>query len=130
MSEIEQRLETARLILEPLVVAHAQALYAALQAPELYRFIPRDPPPALDSLTARYAILATRHSPDGQELWLNWVLRQREIGVCETGVYVGTVEATVYPNRTAALAYQVFPSFWHHGFATEACARDPRPSRC
>lgn len=118
MSEIEPLLETARLILEPLVVSHAHALYAALQAPELYRFIPRDPPPSPDSLAARYAILATRHSPDGHELWLNWVLRLRE-----TDVYVGTVEVTVYPNRTAELAYQVFPPFWHHGFATEACTR-------
>lgn len=118
MSEIEHRLETTRLILEPLVVSHAQALYVALQASELYRFIPRDPPPSPDSLAARYATLATRHSPDGQELWLNWVVRLRE-----TGVYVGTVEVTIYPNRAAALAYQIFPPFWHHGFATEACRR-------
>lgn len=116
MSEIERRLETARLTLEPLVVSHAQALYAALQAHELYQFIPRDPPPSLDALAARYTFLATCHSPDVQELWLNWVLRQRE-----TDVYAGTVEASVYPDHTAALAYQVFPPYWHQGFATEAC---------
>lgn len=116
MSEIEPVLETDRLILEPLVVAHARSSYAALQAPELYQFVPRDPPPSPDSLAARYARLATRHSPDGQELWLNWVVRVRA-----TGVYVGTVEVTVYPTAMAALAYQVFPPFWHHGFATEAC---------
>jgi [ribosomal protein S5]-alanine N-acetyltransferase len=116
VSDTEQLLGTPRLILEPLVVSHAQALYVALQAAELYRFIPRDPPPSPDSLAARYATLVMRHSPDGQELWLNWVLRQRD-----TGVYVGTVEVTVYPNHSAWLAYQVFPSFWHQGYATEAC---------
>lgn len=120
MSETEHTLETARLVLEPLVVTHAQVLYEPLQAVELYRFIPRDPPPSLARLSARYAALATRHSPDGQELWLNWALRLREAGV---GAYVGTVEVTVYPNRTAALAYSVFPPFWRSGYATEACRR-------
>ena len=117
-SESEQVLETPRLILEPLTVSHAHVLYAALQAPELYRFIPQDPPSSPESLAARYAALATRLSPDGQERWLNWALRNRD-----TERYVGTVEVTVYPNHTAALAYQVFPPFWHQGFATEACTR-------
>jgi len=115
--EIEQQLETVRLLLEPLVVSHAQALYAALQAPELYTYIPQDAPPSLESLAARYAKLATRHSLDGQELWLNWALRARE-----TRDYVGTVEVTVYPDSTAALAYQIFLPYWHQGLATEACA--------
>jgi RimJ/RimL family protein N-acetyltransferase len=118
VSDLECPLETPRLLLEPLVVAHVQDLYEPLQAPELYRFIPRDPPPSPDSLAARYAILATRYSPDRQEIWLNWALRQRD-----TGGYVGTVEVTIYPNRTAELAYQVFPPFWRHDFATEACTR-------
>jgi RimJ/RimL family protein N-acetyltransferase len=109
-------LETSRLILEPLVASHAHALYAALQAPELYRFIPQDPPPSPKSLAVRYASLATRRSPDGLERWLNWVLRQRD-----TGIYVGTVEVTVYPNRTAELAYQVFPPYWRQGYAMEGC---------
>lgn len=118
MSEIQQLLETPRLILEPLLVSHAHALFAPLQAPGLYRFVPRDPPSSLESLIARYATLATRHSPDGRELWLNWVMRQRD-----TGDYVGSVEVTLYPNATAYLAYQVFPPFWRHGYATEACQR-------
>jgi RimJ/RimL family protein N-acetyltransferase len=116
VSESERPLETPRLVLEPLNVAHAQALYQALQAPELYQFIPGDPPTSRDSLAARYESLATRHSPDGKELWLNWVLRLRE-----TGVYVGTVEVTVYRNRTAYLAYQIFPPFWRQGLARESC---------
>jgi RimJ/RimL family protein N-acetyltransferase len=120
MRDIERPIETPRLVLEPLVAAHAEALFPALQAPELYQFIPQDSPRSLGDLAARYAILATRHSPDGTEVWLNWVLRQRD-----AGVYVGTVEVTVYADATeepAYLAYQVFPPFWHQGYAREACA--------
>jgi RimJ/RimL family protein N-acetyltransferase len=51
-------------------------------------------------------------------VWLNWVLRQRA-----TGAYVGMVEVTVHLDRTATLAYMVFPPFWRQGYATEACAR-------
>jgi [ribosomal protein S5]-alanine N-acetyltransferase len=112
----EQLLETPRLILEPLLVSHAAALYTALQAPELYTFIPQDPPPSLQSLEARYAAISTRRSPDGREAWLNWVMCQRV-----TDISVGTVEATVHADRTATLAYMVFPPFWHRGYAAEAC---------
>ena len=118
MSEIQRPLTTPRLTLEPLEVSHAHPLYASLQAPELYRFIPRDAPPSVEALAARYSNLATRHSPGGEDLWLNWVMRKRD-----TGEYVGTVEVTVCPTREAYLAYQVFPLFWKQGFATEACQR-------
>jgi RimJ/RimL family protein N-acetyltransferase len=116
MNDPEQTLETPHLLLEPLVANHAAALYPALQAPELYRFIPQDPPPSPDSLAARYAALATRRSPDGREMWLNWALHRRD-----KGAYVGTLEATVYEDYTASLAYLVFPPFWRQGYATEAC---------
>ncbi|MFI5272824.1 MAG: GNAT family N-acetyltransferase [Ktedonobacterales bacterium] len=118
MSDSEQPLETARLLLEPLVVSHAAALFAALQAPDLYTFIPQDPPPSAQSLAARYATLATRRSPDRREVWLNWALRLRA-----TSAYVGIVEVTVHADRTAMLAYMVFPPFWRQGYATEACGR-------
>lgn len=113
----EQPIETPRLTLEPLVVAHAEALYSALQAPDLYRFIPQDPPQSVEWLAARYARLAMRHAPDNAEIWLNWASRLRE-----SDVYVGTVQATVFADHTALLAYEVFPPYWHRGFAREACA--------
>lgn len=113
-----QLLETPRLILEPLVASHAAALYAALQVPELYTFIPQDPPPSPHGLEARYAALSTRRSSDGREEWLNWVMRQRA-----TDAYIGTVEVTVRADCTATLAYLVVPPFWRQGYATEACTR-------
>ncbi|HEX5546914.1 MAG TPA: GNAT family N-acetyltransferase [Ktedonobacterales bacterium] len=114
----EHPLETSRLLLEPLVLGHATALFEALQAPELYTYIPQEAPSSLEALTTRYAALANRRSLDGQEDWLNWALRQRA-----TSVYVGTVQATVRADHTALLAYMIFPAFWRQGFAREGCAR-------
>ena len=114
----ELPLETPRLLLEPIVTDHAAALFEALQAPELYTYIPQDAPSSLEALIARFEALSSRRSPDGHEDWLNWALRQRA-----TGVYVGTVQATVREDHTALLAYMVFLAFWRQGYAREACAR-------
>jgi [ribosomal protein S5]-alanine N-acetyltransferase len=35
--------------------------------------------------------------------------------------YVGTLQATVFPDATASLAYLVFPPFWRQGYAREGC---------
>src|SRR5579871_865000 len=114
----EQVLETPRLLLEPLVPAHAAALYAPLQAASLYTFIPQEPPNSLESLQARYTALSLRRSPDGQERWLNWALRRRD-----TGDYVGTMQATVRAGGTALLAYLTFVEFQRQGYAAEGAAR-------
>ena len=114
----ERPLETPRLLLEPLVADHAAALFESLRPPDLYSYIPQDPPSSLEALKIRYAALSTRHSPDGQEDWLNWALRQHA-----TAIYVGTVQATVHADHTALLAYMIFPAFWRQGYAREGCAR-------
>lgn len=110
-------LETPRLLLEPLVVSHAAAIYEQLLDQRLYQFIPTDPPTSLQVLETRYRALSSRLSPDKQEAWLNWVVRLRN------GDYVGTLEATVYPNHSAAIAYLIFPPFWRQGYAKEGCFR-------
>ena len=114
----ELPLETPRLLLEPLVVGHATALFDPLQAPELYTYIPQDPPSSQEALKTRYEPLSSRRSPDGREVWLNWALRQRA-----SGAYVGTVQATVRADHTALLAYMIFVPFWRQGYAREGCAR-------
>ena len=114
----ELPLATPRLLLEPLVVGHAAALFEALQTPELYAYIPQEAPSSLEALTTRYVALSSRRSPDGQEEWLNWAFRQRA-----TSAYVGTVQATVRADDTALLAYMIFVPFWRQGFAREGCAR-------
>jgi RimJ/RimL family protein N-acetyltransferase len=114
----EAVLETARLWLEPLHPSHALTLYEPLQPLAIYEFIPEDPPTSSEALATRYQRLFSRKSPDGQEIWLNWAMRQRR-----ESVYVGTLQATVYPDATAYLAYIVFPPFWKQGYAREGCQR-------
>lgn len=111
-------LETERLRLEPLTHLHAAEYFVLLSDPRIFEFIPQDPPPAVDAVETRFRVLETRLSPDGEELWLNWVLRSKALGVC-----VGRVEATVCQDGSALLAYELDPEHWSQGFATEACGR-------
>jgi ribosomal-protein-alanine N-acetyltransferase len=114
----ERVLQTPRLHLEPLTVAHAIELYEPLQDRLLYGFIPQNPPSSPRALGERYRKLSTRRSPDGREAWLNWAMRDRETGGC-----VGVLEATVLGDRTASIAYTVFVPCQRRGFAAEGCER-------
>lgn len=111
-------LSTTRLLLEPLVAAHAQAVYPLLLDERLYTYIPQEPPPSVEWLAARYQRLTARRSPDGQQIWLNWVARLRA-----EPTYVGTFEATIEPDQTALLAYMTFPSHQGKGYAREGGMR-------
>ena len=114
----DSHLVTARLVLEPLAVSHAEALHPLLCDERLYTYIPQEPPTSVDALAVRYRRLATRRSPDGQEIWLNWVARLR------TGSrYVGMFEATVMPDRVALFAYMIFLPEQGQGYAREGGAR-------
>jgi ribosomal-protein-alanine N-acetyltransferase len=114
----EARLETTRLLLEPILPSHAPVLYGSMQEEQLYRFIPQNPPETLEALTDRYDFLSARRSPDGREVWLNWAVRDRG-----SGEYAGTLETTVYGDATAIIAYMVFVPFQRRGIAAEACER-------
>jgi RimJ/RimL family protein N-acetyltransferase len=111
-------LETPRLRLEPLVAAHAPEVFLDLVAPGLHEFIPRGPPASLEALSARFARLEARRSPDGQEGWLNWVARRRDEGDA-----VGLFEATVRPGGEALVAWTVFFRAQRQGFAREGAGR-------
>lgn len=126
-------LRSPRLILEPLVGAHAEALYPALADPALYTFLPKDPPASLAELRVRFERLESRTSPDGTQRWLNWAARPVGDGVEEVeeratalqgadapptlarARYVGLFEATVYPDRTACIAYFVLATAQRSG---------------
>jgi ribosomal-protein-alanine N-acetyltransferase len=115
---LEVVLHTQRLDLEPLNEAHADELWLPLADPRLYSHVPQDPPASLAALQERFALLSARRSPRGDQLWLNWVLRDRRDRLCR-----GRVQATVTRDANAWIAYEVFPEHWGQGLAQEACRR-------
>jgi [ribosomal protein S5]-alanine N-acetyltransferase len=109
-------LQSPRLVLEAVSVAHAEEMYEGLRDPALYEFIPEDPPVDLPALARRYGVLARGQSADGTQLWLNWFLRPREGGPC-----IGYVQATVKPStRHGFVAYLLLRRAWGQGHAREA----------
>jgi len=109
-----QTLHAGPLVLEPLVVAHTQDMFALLKEPELYRHFDEAPPPSVDWLQARYARWQGRRSPDGRQQWLNWVIRD------PAGALAGYVQATVDPDGSAWVAYVLGRSSQGRGYATVA----------
>ena len=108
------RIATARLDLIPLTAHDADDLFDVLEDPELGRFTDETPPADVEVLRDRFAFWSARRSPDGSELWLNWVVRRREDGRA-----VGHVQATV-GDGDAAIAWVVGATFQRQGIATEA----------
>jgi [ribosomal protein S5]-alanine N-acetyltransferase len=100
--------------LEPQVAAHADEMFAVLGDPLIYEY-ENEAPRSLEWLRARFTKLETRRSPDGGELWLNWVVR---LGACGL---IGYVQATVLPTGRAAIAYVFASRYWRRGLAGEAC---------
>lgn len=110
-----ETLNTQHLRLEPLVPKHADALFQGLRDERLYEFIAEEPPASLVALRDRYRVLARRKSPDLSEEWLNWALWSKA-----DSRYVGYVQATVSPDRSAQIAYVLLSDYWGKGFAREA----------
>ncbi|HEV3157525.1 MAG TPA: GNAT family protein [Candidatus Baltobacteraceae bacterium] len=113
----ERVIKVDELLLEPILPAHASKLFEALQSPELYMFIPLDPPKAEKDLEERYSRWSKRQSPEHDELWLNYAVYHRKISA-----YVGTVQATLEESGKTLIAYEVFPEFWRRGIGTSACS--------
>jgi RimJ/RimL family protein N-acetyltransferase len=112
----DRTLPSSRLALEPIREHHGERLFEVLQDPSIYTYVPTEPPASVAALRERYAFLARRQSPDGREAWLNWAIRLES-----TGVYIGTVQATVREDATALLAYELGAEYRGAGYATEAC---------
>src|SRR5438105_10732509 len=107
--------EAARVTLEPQKAGHAVEMFVVLSDPATYTY-ENAPPPSIEWLRARFEKLETRRSADGSELWLNWVVRLR------SSQLIGYVQATVFPNGKAAIAYEFASAYWGLGLAGEAAA--------
>jgi ribosomal-protein-alanine N-acetyltransferase len=106
-------LEAGRITLEPQTAEHADEMFTVLSDPAIYVY-ENAPPPSVEWLRIRYKKLETRLSADGRELWLNWVVRLR------SGELIGYVQATVFPEGRAAIAYEFASAYWGQGLAREA----------
>ena len=115
-----QPLETAKLFLEPLTVAHAREMTNVLADTRLYRYI-GGKPPTLQQLHEQYARQVVGHSADGGQGWLNWIVSQRD-----SANAIGFVQATLIRSGislTADVAWMVAPQYQGNGFATQAATR-------
>ena len=110
--DVDQGWRTDRLDLEPLTADHAAELAPVLDDAALHEFIGGAPLPAA-ALARRYARLAVRRSPEGRQLWGNWVMRVRD-----TGNAVGTVQVTMPTGGPSAGPAEVA---WVVGVQAQGC---------
>ena len=103
---------TARLTIETLDLDHAPGLFAALDDGRVGRYIGGPDVTTRDALVDRIALLRRGAPVDSGETWLNWA-------VCLTDEVIGRIEATLH-DGIAEIAYVFGPTWWGHGFATEA----------
>jgi RimJ/RimL family protein N-acetyltransferase len=121
-------IESERLVLEPLTVAHADEMVHVLANPGLYEFI-GGTPPTWAELHDRYTRQVAGPPPERHEGWLNWVLRQRT-----EQRLTGYVQATLAvppspaaprtpadpPAPQASIAWVVGADWQGQGIASEA----------
>lgn len=108
-----EEISTDRLDLLPLRVDHADEMAVALSDPDLHIFI-GGAPASPDELRSRYERMLAGPEEAGRS-WCNWVIRLRE-----DDCLVGTVQATITPEREAEIAWVVGVPWQGRGIATEA----------
>jgi RimJ/RimL family protein N-acetyltransferase len=106
---------TPRLRLTLLLEGDADELFPVLDDPEVHRYIGGFPL-SREALAAQLARWQLRASPDGTQVWLNWLVR-----VAATGAPIGYVQATL-AGGCALIAYVIGTAHSGNGYATEASA--------
>lgn len=107
------RIKTPRLDLEPVTEQHAAELCDLFRDPDLHTFLPFVPL-TLEQQFERCSRWAKRRSPDGSEVWLNWVGRDRATEQAVAHFQAGIKEAGI-----ASIGYLVGTGFQRRGVATE-----------
>jgi RimJ/RimL family protein N-acetyltransferase len=107
----DEAIHGRRVSLEPLRGQHADELAGLLED----AFV-RDALAVgdVEGLRRRFAAWESRRSPDGEERWLNWVVRERADGRA-----LGWVQATV-SGSTASVAYALLAAERGRGAASDA----------
>ena len=115
LSRLNDPISSDRLLLEPLVEAHAAELFERLQDARIYEFTDQIPPATPEELRAKYRQRESRFSPDRRTIWLNWAIKLKG-----DAIYIGFVQATLGGNGIANIGYVIFPDMWGNGYGTEA----------
>jgi RimJ/RimL family protein N-acetyltransferase len=100
-------------ILEPQTVSHAREMFVVLSDTAIYEF-ENGPPQSEDWLFNRFKKLESRQSPDGTQIWLNWVIRLSDKELA------GYVQATVFKNGSCYVAYELSSKYWRKGLGRSA----------
>jgi RimJ/RimL family protein N-acetyltransferase len=100
--------------LQPRTAAHAAGMFEVLRDARLYTYLDYGPPVSVEYLQSLYTRYAGPLSPDGSEVWLNWVIDVQ--GEC-----AGYVQATVPQDKSFAwVAYMLGHKFWGAGLGSAA----------
>ena len=103
---------------EPLSVAHAAPLHAALSTPLVYEHLGGEAPPTVDELAADFAHrIAGPPADRPDEQWLNYAIALERAGGKD---YIGRLEASLYGGGWGEVAYLLGPRYWGLGYASEA----------
>jgi len=98
-------------VLEPQIAAHAHEMFTVLSDPAIYEF-ENAPPIDEEWLRKRFERLESRGSSDGTQQWLNWVIR------LPGGRLAGYVQATVFQDGSAYVAYELNSHYWRQGIGS------------
>lgn len=109
-------ISTPRLVVEPLLGAHAEELFGILHDPRTQTWIPAPKAATVAELRESWTRGESRCDDDGLEARLAWAIRAKEN--CQL---VGKIDANVADTRWATnVGYVLAPRVWGNGFATEA----------
>ena len=107
-------LRTERLDLLPIHRDHAPLMFPVLHDAALHEFTGGSPPADVDALARQYEYWERRRSPDGAEVWLNWVLQLQA-----HGELIGHLQVGIAGDR-ATMAWSLGSRWQRQGYTTEA----------
>ncbi len=108
-------IKTARLVLTPLVAGDAEVMVDVLADERMHEFTGGHPL-SFEDLRSRYQKLESGRSPDGEDVWMNWIVRLHD-GLRPVGVMQATVTSD---GSSADVAWEVGVAAQGEGIASEA----------
>ncbi|HYO92921.1 MAG TPA: hypothetical protein VER33_00345 [Polyangiaceae bacterium] len=89
-SQLNGAIRSERLLIEPLLGAHAELLFEPMSEPRLYRWISAQPPASRELLRKRWDAASSGVPAAHAKLNLNWAVQ-----LVSDGAYVGKLDAQI-----------------------------------